>query len=371
LNHGNGGPATAANIAAPIGLAIDTSGNFYFIENGMAVRKVNIATGIITRVAGGIQYGYSGDGGPATSATLNQANGLAFDKAGNLYISDRDNHVIRKVSAATGIITTVAGSGTAGFSGDSGQATSAKLNQPFGVAVDRSGNMYIADRFNSLIRRVDAVTGIITTFAGIAGRSGYNHDNRLATTATISYPFGITTDKNDNVIFADQFNSRVRKITIATGIITTIAGNSSRDYNGDNIPATTANLNQPTSVCLDTTGNLYIADPGHYRLRKVTYATAPRMATNNDPVTIITTDIKTKMYPNPAPENGFVYVNGNVNGKTTITLTNMWGKTIATQQKDINGAFTTSFSLRQLPKGIYFITVYANKDKQVHKLLVQ
>ncbi|HEX6430619.1 MAG TPA: T9SS type A sorting domain-containing protein [Niastella sp.] len=373
LNHGNGGPATAANIVAPTGVVTDTSGNFYFIENGMAVRKVNIATGIITHVAGGIQYGYSGDGGPATSALFNRANALALDKAGNLYISDRDNHVIRKISAATGIITTVAGSGTAGLSGDSGLATSATLNQPSGVAVDRSGNIYIADRYNSLIRRVDAVTGIITTFAGVHGSAGYNGDNRLATTATISTPLGITTDKDDNVIFASQIGFRVRKVTIATGIITTIAGNGSSNYNGDNIPARTAGINQPSTVCLDTAGNLYIGDWGNYRLRKVTYATAPapssaRMATNN-PVTTIIADIKTKMYPNPAHESVSVYVNGN--GKTTITLTDMWGKTIATQQKDINGAFTTTFALHQLPTGIYFVTVFANKAKEVHKLVVQ
>jgi trimeric autotransporter adhesin len=378
LNHGNGAPATAANIAAPSGVATDTSGNFYFIENGMAVRKVNIATGIITRVAGGIQYGYSGDGGPATSALLNKANVLTVDRAGNLYITDRGNNVIRKVTAATGLITTVAGNGTAGYSGDGGQATSASLNQPYGVAVDRSGNIYIADYYNSLIRKVNAVSGIITTVAGIAGSAGYNGDNRLATTANISYPYGITTDKDDNVIFCD--GDRVRKITIATGFLNNIAGtgrvnyNAHDNYNGDNIPALTAGLTFPNSVCLDTAGNLYIGDWGSFRLRKVTYAAAPgpqpRMAVNN-PVTgtTITTDIKTKMYPNPAHGSVFVYVNGN--GKTTITLTDMWGKTIATQQKDIVGAFTTSFSLQKLPAGIYFVTVFANKDKQVHKLLVQ
>ncbi|THU32515.1 T9SS type A sorting domain-containing protein [Niastella caeni] len=376
LNHGNGGPATAANIVAPTGVVTDTSGNFYFIENGMAVRKVNTATGIITRVAGGIQYGYSGDGGPATSALFNRANALALDKAGNLYISDKENHVIRKITAATGIITTVAGSGIAGLSGDSGLATLAKLDKPAGVAVDRSGNIYISDSYNSLIRRVDGVTGIITTFAGVHGSAGYNYDNRLATTATISTPLGITVDKDDNVIFASQLGFRVRKVTIATGIITTIAGNGSSNYNGDNIPATWAGLKYPSTVCLDTAGNLYIGDWGNYRLRKVTYATTPppaaRMATNN-PVTTITTDIKTKMYPNPAHESVSVYVQGNFNGKTTITLTDMWGKTIATQQKDMqqNGAFTTTLPLHQLPKGIYFVTVFANKDKQVHKLLVQ
>jgi sugar lactone lactonase YvrE len=381
LNHGNGGPATAANIAAPSGVVTDTSGNFYFIENGMAVRKVNITTGIITKVAGGIQYGYSGDGGPATSALFNRATVLACDKTGNLYVCDRGNHVIRKISAATGIITTVAGAGTAGFSGDSGLATSATLNQPSGVAVDGSGNIYISDLYNYVIRRVNAQTGIITTFAGIAGRGGYNGDNRPATTAHIGSTYGITTDKDDNVIFADISSHRVRKITIATGIINTIAGNGSfnsnapNNYNGDNILATTAGLTHPNSVCLDTAGNLYIGDWGSYRLRKVTYAAAPkpqpRMATNNNPVTTIITEIKTKMYPNPANESVSVYVTGNVNGKTIITLTDMWGKTIATQQKDINGAFTTTFSLQQLTKGIYYVTVCANNARQVHKLFVQ
>ena len=372
LNHGNGLPATAANIVAPTGVVTDTSGNFYFIENGMAVRKVNIQTGIISRVAGGIQYGYSGDGGPATSARLNKANGLAFDLAGSLYISDRDNNVIRKVSAATGIITTVAGSGTAGYSGNGGLATAATMNEPNGVTVDRFGNIYISERGNSVIRRVDAITGIITTVAGIAGSAGFNGDNRPAVTAIISYPYGITTDTDGNIIFADQAIHRVRKITIATGIINTIAGNGSIIYNGDNIPATTAGIFNPGSVCFDTAGNLYIGE--NARIRKIIYAapTTPgaRMITNNQASTIIT-DIKTKMYPNPAHESVSVYVNGNLTGKTTITLTDMWGKTIATQQKEQNGAFTTTLPLHQLPNGIYFVTVFANGAKQVHKLVVQ
>ena len=372
LNHGNGLPATAANIVAPTGVVTDTSGNFYFIENGMAVRKVNIQTGIISRVAGGIQYGYSGDGGPATSARLNKANGLAFDLAGSLYISDRDNNVIRKVSAATGIITTVAGSGTAGYSGNGGLATAATMNEPNGVTVDRFGNIYISERGNSVIRRVDAITGIITTVAGIAGSAGFNGDNRPAVTAIISYPYGITTDTVGNIIFADQAIHRVRKITIATGIINTIAGNGSIIYNGDNIPATTAGIFNPGSVCFDTAGNLYIGE--NARIRKIIYAapTTPgaRMITNNQASTIIT-GITTKMYPNPAHESVSVYVNGNLNGKTTITLTDMWGKTIATQQKEQNGAFTTTLPLHQLPNGIYFVTVFANGAKQVHKLVVQ
>ena len=372
LNHGNGLPATAANIVAPTGVVTDTSGNFYFIENGMAVRKVNIQTGIISRVAGGIQYGYSGDGGPATSARLNKANGLAFDLAGSLYISDRDNNVIRKVSAATGIITTVAGSGTAGYSGNGGLATAATMNEPNGVTVDRFGNIYISERGNSVIRRVDAITGIITTVAGIAGSAGFNGDNRPAVTAIISYPYGITTDTDGNIIFADQAIHRVRKITIATGIINTIAGNGSIIYNGDNIPATTAGIFNPGSVCFDTAGNLYIGE--NARIRKIIYAapTTPgaRMITNNQASTIIT-GITTKMYPNPAHESVSVYVNGNLNGKTTITLTDMWGKTIATQQKEQNGAFTTTLPLHQLPNGIYFVTVFANGAKQVHKLVVQ
>ncbi len=369
LNHGNGLPATAANIVAPTGVVTDTSGNFYFIENGMAVRKVNITTGIISRVAGGVQSGYSGDGGPATSARFNQANGLALDLAGNLYISDKGNHVIRKVSAATGIITTVAGSGTAGYSGDGGLATGATMNEPNGVTVDRFGNIYISERLNSVIRRVDAITGNISTVAGIAGSAGFNGDNRPAVTAIISFPYGITTDKDGNVFFADQAIHRVRKITIATGIINTIAGNGSIIYNGDNIPPTTAGIFNPGSVCLDTAGNLYIGE--NFRIRKVIYNTGARMITNNPASTNIISNITTKMYPNPAHESVSVYVNGNLHGKTTITLTDMGGKTIATQQKEQNGAFTTTLPLHQLPKGIYFVTVFANGAKQVHKLLVQ
>ncbi|THU32516.1 T9SS type A sorting domain-containing protein [Niastella caeni] len=380
LNHGNGGPATSANIISPTGVATDSTGNFYFLDNGIAVRKVNIATGIISTVAGnGVQYGYSGDGGPATSAKINRANGLAFDLAGNLFISDRDNNVIRKVSAATGIITTVAGTGTAGYSGDGGLATSATLNKPFGVTVDHSGNIYISDNTNNVIRRVDAITGIITTFAG-TGTGGYSGDGGLATAARIRYPYGLTTDTAGNVILADQFNSRVRKITIATGIITTIAGTGTTLYNGDSIPATTANVSNPTAVCFDEAGNLYIGESANSRIRKIIYDTVPadtipalRLITNNPASTITTNIIKTKVYPNPARESVSVLLTGNFNGKTIITLTDMWGKAIITQQKTIqqNGAFTTTMPLNQLPKGIYFVTIFANQAKQVHKLVIQ
>ena len=378
LNHGDGGPATAANILAPVGVVTDLTGNFYFLDRGIAVRKVDISTGIISTVAGnGVQYGYSGDGGPATLAKINRASGLAFDRTGNLYIADKENNVIRKVDAATGTISTVAGNGTAGYSGDGGLATSATLNKPFSVTVDRWNNIYISDNANNVIRRVDAATGIITTAAG-TGIGAYGGDGGPATAATIRYPYGLATDTAGNVFIADQFNQRVRKITIATGIITTIAGTGTSVYNGDSIPASTANLNNPTGVCFDASGNLYIADNVNNRIRKIIYDTIPgdtllaRVASINT-AAIAASIITTKIYPNPARESVIISMKGRIDGITSISITDMTGKVLLNEYTSMlnSPAFTTTLPLHQFSKGIYFVTIYVNRAKYVHKLVIQ
>jgi len=262
---GDGGPAASAELSYPYSVAVDSAGTFYIADNNNSVRKVN-ASGVISTLAGNGTAGYSGDGGPATSARLSGPAGVAVDGAGNLYIADQSNQRIRKVTAATGIITTVAGNGTAGYSGDGGPATSAELNFPAGVAVDSAGNLYIADYNNSVIRKVNT-SGIMTTVAG-NGTGGYSGDSGPATSAELYLPIGVAVDGTGNLYIADTGNQRIRKVD-ASGIITTVAGNGTAGYSGDGGLAISAQLDRPTSAAVDSAGNLYIADTGNQRIRKV------------------------------------------------------------------------------------------------------
>ena len=261
---GDGGPANAAQLNYPNAIAFDATGNLYISDgNNGRVRKVD-AAGVITTFAGG-GTGPLGDGGAAIAATLS-TNGITCN-SGNLYIADNSNQRIRKVSAS-GIITTVAGNGTPGFSGDGGPATSAKLLFPTSTAFDIAGNMYISDGANVRIRKV-STGGIITTYAG-NGTQGYSGDGGPAASAELFQPTGIFMDGSDNLYIADQLSNRIRKVS-NTGIITTIAGNGTRAFSGDGGQATSAELNWPWGVCIHA-GNLYIADTDNYRIRKVTIA---------------------------------------------------------------------------------------------------
>jgi sugar lactone lactonase YvrE len=227
-----------------------------------------IPLGHIASQAGNGVLGYSGDGGPAASAEFSSPTGVAVDSSGNLYIVDADNNRIRKVTASTGIITTVAGNGTAGYSGDGGAATSAELDTPFGVAVDASGNLYIVDVNNDRIRKVTASTGIITTVAG-NGTWGYSGDGGTATSAELFSPFGVAVDASGNLYIADSGNNRIRKVTASTGIITTVAGNGTAGSTGDGGAASSAELSYPTGVVVDSLGNFYIADYNNNKVRTV------------------------------------------------------------------------------------------------------
>ena len=271
---GDNGLASGAELDYPVGVAVDASGNLYVADafQHNEIREVNGTTGNITTVAGNGTQGALGDNGPATNAGLCYPEGMALDGTGNLYIADLCNNRIRKVAAGTGIITTVAGNGTQGFSGDNGLATNAELNQPQGVAVDASGNLYIADAINNRVRKVSAATSIITTVAG-KGTSGFSGDNGIATDAELSGPSGVALDSYGNLYIADQANNRVREVAGSTGIITTVAGNGTAGYSGDSGPATSGELNGPFAVELDTAGNLYIVDVLNNCVRKVSAAT--------------------------------------------------------------------------------------------------
>jgi uncharacterized protein (TIGR03437 family) len=266
----DGGPAIAAslNLGASGGVAVDASGNLFIADQtNSRIRKVS-PSGIITTVAGSASFGFSGDGGPATSAELSLPASVAVDASGNLFIADLFNNRIRKVSAASGIITTVAGNGDFSFSGDGGPATSAALAQPTGVAVDASGNLFIVDFENNRIRKVSA-NGIISTVAG-NGTQGFSGDGGPATSAELNYSSTVAVDASGNLFIADTYNNRIRKVS-ASGIISTVAGDGTPSYvfSGDGGPAIAAALNRPAGVAVDVSGNLFIADTGYDRVRKV------------------------------------------------------------------------------------------------------
>jgi len=282
---GDGGSATAASLQYPVGVAVNSAGDIYIADtNNHRIRKVSAGTGVITTVAGtgyrtGIIDGPGGnpqddlgDGGPAIGATLAQPYRVAIDVVGNLYISDTYNSRIRKVDASTGIISTVAGGGLTPCGGDGGPATSANIAGPIGIAFDGAGNLYIASWSCHRVRKVDAVSGTITTVAG-TGANGLSSDGGQATSATLFGPAGVALDAAGNLFIGDQYNNRIRRVDTATGIITTVAGGGSTL--GDGGPATSANLSNPVAVCLDAAGSLYIADATNHRIRRVVGVASP------------------------------------------------------------------------------------------------
>ena len=273
---GDNGPATSAQLNYPQGVAVDASGNLYIADsNNNRIRKVS--GGVITTVAGDGNFGYNGDGMPATDAWLNGPNGLTVDSAGTIFIADTGNGRIRKVSG--GSIATVAGNGGFGYNGDNIAATSAEFTSPSGVAVDSAGNLYIADLVNHVVRKVSAV--MITTVAG-TGTPGYNGGSIPAASAELYGPWGVAVDASGNLYIADTDNNRIRKV--AGGVITTVAGDAGFGYAGDNVAATSTSLYAPFGVALDASGNLYIADTVNYRLRKVSGGIITTLAGGGAPV---------------------------------------------------------------------------------------
>ena len=261
---GDGGPATSSMIDPPWNVCVDALGNIYFTSNyACNIRKVTAATGIISTIIGNWAPADSGDGGLAIHAQAASVWGLCADASGNVYFSESKYHKIRKITASTGIVTTICGNGSPGFSGDGGPASSAQLNGPGRLAIDASGNLYMSDNYR--IRKITASTGIISTIAG-NGTLGSLGDGGPATSAEVR-PAGVYVDISGNIYIGEM--NRIRKINIATGMINTIAGNGIQGFSGDGGMATNAQFYNAAYVAKDASGNLYIADQSNQRIRKI------------------------------------------------------------------------------------------------------
>ncbi|GAA4461358.1 hypothetical protein GCM10023093_05870 [Nemorincola caseinilytica] len=262
---GDGSIGTSATMW-PTGIAVNRNNELYIADgHSNVIRKLN-SLGIISTVAGVGGIGTNtGNGGPANAATFGLIHGIAFDTANNLYLADAQHHVVRKIDAA-GIISRYAGDDTAGYMGDDGPATTARLDSPYAVVADRAGNVFISDLKAHVVRRVDVTSGIITTYAG-NGTAGFSGDGGLAGSAQLSRPAGLAMDTSGNLYIADADNNRIRMVD-AAGIITTIIGNGTPGFGGDLWYVTGCNLHTPFGVAVNNTGNIYIADALNQRVRQ-------------------------------------------------------------------------------------------------------
>jgi hypothetical protein len=339
---GDGGPATSAEINSPWEVAVDTIGNIYIADySNNRIRKVD-ASGIISTIAGNGAFGYSGDGGPATSAQLANPASIVIDKSGNMYIADLGNYRIREINSA-GIISTIAGNGIQSYAGDGGAATAAELYWPNGVTIDTAGNVFIADYGIGRIRKINK-SGIISNFAG-NGTLGFKGDGGAATSAELAALGSISTDISGEVYIADYGNQRIRKVDLK-GVISTIVGTGKMGYSGDGGPATLAELNEPQDVAVDYIGNVYIADYGNGRIRKLILTTGLIEFTSNQETI--------KLFPNP--NNGqFTIQSSVVNGNSVVEVYNMLGEKVYSQLIISNSQLT--INLGSQPAGVYLYRV--------------
>jgi len=265
---GDGGPATAAQIDNPFGLVRGPDGALWFCEyTGQRIRKVT-PDGIIHTVAGSGKRGYSGDGGPALQATFNLPHEIRFDREGNYFIADMTNHAIRRVDAKTGVITTFAGTGTAGYSGDGGPANKAQLKQPHSIQFGPDGSLYICDIGNNVIRKVDMKTGTISTFAG-TGKPGVTPDGAPVAGTPLKGPRSIDFDKDGNLWLVTREGNQVFRFDLKAGKIHLVAGTGKKGFTGNGGPAKLATLSGPKGIAIDAGGNAWLADTESHSVRRV------------------------------------------------------------------------------------------------------
>jgi sugar lactone lactonase YvrE len=351
---GDGGPASVAKLDFPAGLAVDANGNLYISDRGNhRIRKV-ATDGIISTVAGNGTDGDSGDGDQATAANLDTPRGVAVDATGNIYISDWYNHKIRKINTS-GVISTYAGTGDSGFSGDNGLATAAKLKSPDGIAVDAGGNVYFSDRSNDRIRKI-STSGIITTVAGKGGFNAFSGDGGQATDAEFNDPNGVALDATGNIYVVDRENNRIRKIG-TDGIINTIVGTGTAAYNGDGQVGTTTSINKPTGIAIDNSGNVIFSDYNNQRIRKLE---ASPLSVNNFSKNIIS------FYPNPISGDQKLTIKSKEN-ISEISILNSIGQLV--NKVNLNSEIYSA-SMDNLSKGVYFVKLINNKNQStVYKLV--
>ena len=269
---GDGGPATAAQLDNPFGVVRGPDGNLWFCEYGGQRVCTISADGNLHVVAGNGKPGYSGDGGPALQASLNLPHEIRFDRSGNLFFTDMQNHAIRRVDAKTQIITTVVGTGKSGYSGDGGPATQAQLNQPHSLQFDPAGDLYICDIRNNVIRKVAMKTGVISTFAG-TGKAGDTPDGSPIAGTPLREPRTLDFDALGNLWLATRGGNQVFKFDLAAGKIRHIAGTGKKGFTGDGGPAKEATLNGPKGLTLGPDGRVYLADTENHAIRVVDPAT--------------------------------------------------------------------------------------------------
>jgi sugar lactone lactonase YvrE len=417
---GDGGQATVAELNGPSDIAFDAFGNMYIADQSNNRIRLISPSGIITTKAGSGSSGYSGDGGQASIAKLYSPSAIAFDALGNLYIADEINYRIRQVNTL-GVISTFAGNGSSGyygnyvsaiyanlwspmgvcfdtkgnlyitdalsqrirkvntgdtinniagngygaggsgaFSGDGGGALGAELNQPRCVAIDAANNIYIADTYNNVIRKV-TTTYIITTIAGNNSLgAGYSGDGGFATTAALNNPYGVAIDNMGNLYIADNGNNRIRFVN-TSGIISTIVGNGTAGYSGDGGLATAAEINGPTNIAFDASGNLYIADNGNNRIRMVCNNSCGATTGIEQ---VVNSNEQVNIYPNP--NNGSFVIEPNSATKQTMQVYDVTGKLVLSQI--INGK--TSIDASILNEGIYNISLQSNEGITNKKLVI-
>ncbi|MCF8448308.1 MAG: T9SS type A sorting domain-containing protein [Taibaiella sp.] len=404
---GDGGPAVDAHLNSPYAVCLDLDNNLLFCDGfNHSIRKINFSTGIITTIAGTGIGGFSGDGSSASGAQLFLPQGVCTDINGNIFISDGGNNRIRKVSSTgnistiagtggagagctncpainaelyapaglnvkgsylyvsdclnhkirqviltTGIILTIAGTGTVGYSGDMGLGVNAQFNSVLDVECDNVGYLYVSDSWNGVIRKINVASNIVTTIVG-TGTIGYSGDNGPAVNAQLNEPTEIYLDKNNNLFIADYRNGAIRKVDGITGIITTVAGGIA-GYGGDGGPATDAKL-KCTDVCVDEHGNIYIADYVNDRIRKVNNAVD---------VNGIDKGIESKLYPNPT--KGIFSIHTPIN----ISLVSIYN--IAGVRIDERTCTTTDteIDISNQPPGVYMVYVQCGEKQYVSKVV--
>ncbi len=266
---GDGGPATAALLDSPTGVALDGSGTIYIADShNHRIRRIDAVSGDITTFAGTGSAGSSPDGTAATAAAIDLPTALAFDLAGNLFFADSRTHLIRRIDHATGLVTTVAGNGVQGYAGDGGPATAANLDAPEGLAVDSVGNLYLSDTHNQRVRRVDGKTGVMTTVAG-TGQAGFSGDSGAGALAEVRLPRGLALDSTGNLLVVDSQNHCIRRLDATSGQMSTIAGDGTQAFAGDGGLAVAASLNSPRAVAFNAAGLPTLSDSGNARIRQV------------------------------------------------------------------------------------------------------